>query len=133
MEGISVWSSPSRGDDTLTSPDVRARAPVGLALVSVGVDGNAGVALGGVAGNVGEIVTTGLCRARASDLDLSALSVELRVQGLVKSEQLVANEVVAWCQRTGDLGLPVQLLEDLGCAPGGAAEGWCGHALLVNL
>lgn len=51
----------------------------------------------------------------------------------MQGKQLVANEVVAGCERLGDCGLPVQLLEDLGSAPGCAAKGRCGHAFLVDL
>jgi hypothetical protein len=45
----------------------------------------------------------------------------------------MANEVVARSERLGDVGLPVQVLEDLGGAPVAAGEGRCGHAFLVDL
>lgn len=118
---------------SLTSPHLGTGASVCGALVSIRVDSDAGVALRGISRDSSEVVAAGLCRAGAGDLNLSALSIKLRVQRLVKSEQLVANQVVAGCKRLGNSRLPVQLLEDLGCAPGGAAEGRCGHALLVDL
>lgn len=115
------------------SPDLGTGRSVCGALVSVSVDRDTRVALRGIARDISKVVTAGRCRARSSNLNLSALSVELRVQRLVQSEQLVANKVVARGERLGDSGLPVQLLQNLGCAPGSAAERRCGHALLVDL
>ena len=103
------------------SPHLGSGRSVCGALVGVSVDRDTRVALRSISRDVGEVVTTGRCRARSRDLNLSALSVKLRVQRLVKSEQLVANKVVARGERLRDSGLPVQLLEDLGCAPGSSA------------
>lgn len=44
--------------------------------------------------------------ARAGDSELCAFGVELRRVGLVESNQLVADEVVAWCKSLWDGACP---------------------------
>lgn len=117
----------------LTSPDLGAGRGVRRRFASVSVDCNSRVALGRIAGNGGEKFAAGRARATTSDLELGALSVELGGVGLVKSEEFVADEVVAGGKSAGDGGLPVQVLEDVVGSPGRAGKRRRGHALLVNL
>ena len=51
----------------------------------------------------------------------------------MQRQQLVAHQVVARRERLGHRGLPEELLQDFGRAPGGAAQGRGGHAFLVDL
>jgi hypothetical protein len=51
----------------------------------------------------------------------------------MKSEQLVSDQVIAWCEGLGDRRLPVQVLKDEVRSPVCTAEGWGRHALFVDL
>jgi hypothetical protein len=48
---------------------------------------------------------------------LRTLCIKLWRLGLMQRQQFMANEVVSWCERGGDRGFPVQVLEDFGSAP----------------
>jgi hypothetical protein len=117
----------------LTCPDRGSGRGVGRRLASVCVNCDSRVALGRIAGNVGEEVAAGRAGTTASNLNLRALGVELGGVGLMKSEEFVADEVVAGGKRAGDGGLPVQVLEDVVGSPGSARKRRSGHSLLVNL
>jgi hypothetical protein len=45
----------------------------------------------------------------------------------------MAHEIVSRCEGFGDCGLPIQVLEHEGGAPGAAGEGRGSHALFVDL
>jgi hypothetical protein len=96
----------------LTAPHLGSRAGVCSSLATVSVDGDTGVRLSGISGDVSEIVTAGLRSAATSDLKLSTFlphisanphkapkmltyGVELRCVGLMKSKKLMTNQVVA--------------------------------------
>ena len=93
----------------LTSPNLGSRTSVGRGLASVGVNRDSRVALGRVSGNGSKVVTAWNAGTATSDLDLSALGVELRCIGLVEGDDFVADEVVARGKSGGDGGFPVQV------------------------
>lgn len=70
-------------DYYLTGPNLRTRASVGRRLASVRVDHDTGVIRARVSRDVGKVITAGLRRARASNLELRALSIPLRGIGLM--------------------------------------------------
>lgn len=117
----------------LTSPHLRPRRHVSSSLAHIRIDHNAGVTLRRITRNAGQKVAARRCGTGARDLELCAFGVELRGVGLVEREQLVADEVVAGCEAGRDGAGPLELLEDVVVAPGGAGEGRGGHALLVDL
>lgn len=117
----------------LTSPDRGTRGSVGRCLASVCVDRDSRVALGSIAGDVGEIVAAGASAAASTNYDLSAFGVELGSVGLVKSKEFVADEIVARSKAAGDVRLPVQVLQDIVGSPSGTGQRRCSHALLVDL
>jgi len=116
-----------------TSPDLRARRGIRGLLAAIGIDHNAGIALGRISRDVRKVVTARGAFTAAANYELSAFSIELRSVGLVKSKQLVSNEIVARGQRARDGGLPVEVLQDIVCTPGSPGQRGCRHSLLVNL
>lgn len=136
----------------LTGPDSRARGLVrgGTTLVdvnlgcvsiqtgiSVGFSLSAyhdtGVRLGSVGGDGGQVAGGGSCGTRAGNLQLGALGVELRSVGLVESQKLVADEVVAGLEGLGDGAGPLQVVQDVGGTPVVAVQDAAGKTLLVDL
>ena len=71
--------------------------------------------------------------AGAGDAAAPANTPRGGVQLDLRRQQLVAHQVVAGREGFWDRGLPEELLQDFGRAPGGAAQGRGGHAFLVDL
>jgi hypothetical protein len=69
------------------------------------------VALGGVGRDGLEVVRGRRSRAAPGDDELGTLGVELGSVGLVESEQLVADEIVARNKVGGDLARPLEGLQ----------------------
>lgn len=120
---------PSRGGRDTTSlaiPDLGAGNLVGgLGRRGGGVDINHNAGIGHLedAGDGDEVVTAGGGGAGASDGELGALGVELGGVGLVKREDLVADEIVAGGKRSRDLGGPLERIQDDAVAPFALCEG----------
>jgi hypothetical protein len=116
----------------LTSPDSGTWGSVRSDRVAIGVDSDSGVALGGVSWDRGEERASWLSRSGSLDLKLGALSIELRGLGLMKSEELVTDEVISRSKGSRNGALPVEVLEDLSGTPVAAGQRWGGHALLID-
>lgn len=76
-----------------------------------------GVGLRSVRRNGGQEVGGRGGSARTSNLNLRALGVELRSVGLVESEKLVADQVVARLKALGDRAGELQVLVDIVGSP----------------
>jgi hypothetical protein len=89
--------------------------------VVVDVERDVGVAVGAVSGDGGLVRRVRLGRARATNDNLGTLGVELGRPGLVQSNQLVADQVVAGSKSGGDLAGPALVAANkLGNIPAGA-------------
>lgn len=117
----------------LASPDIRTGALVSCRLSLVDVDQDARVGLRGITGNGSEVVGAGSCAAGAGNLDLGAFGVELGRVCLVKSEQLMADEVVTRLDVGRDLAGPLQVLVDDSSSPVVAVQDGACETLLIDL
>lgn len=117
----------------LPTPNLRSRARIRRNRITIRIDRNARIILARIPRDIRQIISTRLCRTTPTDHNLRTLGVELRCIGLVQSQQLVTDQIVACRERGRDGRFPVQVLEHVVGAPGGAGEGRGGHAFLVDL
>lgn len=101
----------------LPTPNLRPRTGICSLATTIRIDRNSRITLSRIPWNRRQEISTGVRSPTPRNLDLRAFCVELGGARLVQSDEFVAHEIVARCERGWDAGFPVQVLEDEGGAP----------------